>query len=232
MALHHNPRIVTNGLTFLVDPADKNCYPGTGTTVKSLAGSVANGTLTGATFVDSYKGVFDTDGTDDYISFGSTASSLVQGVPTMSMGLFFRIETLASLRGLIGTMNYYCGGNVGISAHNSSLNFYNDTTTCISTNLSSWVEINKWLYCVATYDGVYMRIYGIKEGVLTTNNRTGKTGLTNVFASSFQIMGEHQSSHYTDGQGSLSFVYNRAITQSEVLQNYNAHCTRLGLQQI
>ena len=49
--MYFSPRIVTSGLIFVVDAADKNSYPGTGTTWKDLSGNNYTGTLTnGPTF--------------------------------------------------------------------------------------------------------------------------------------------------------------------------------------
>lgn len=231
MGLHHNPRIVTSGMTFLMDPADINSYSGTGTTVNDLAGTLTNGTLTGATFVNSYQGIFDLDGTDDIIGFGSGAAGLVQGKSAITMGIFFRLDATASLRGLIGTLNYYCGGNLGLAASGTSLQFYNDyASTCYSVS-QSIVSTGKWIYAVGTYDGTTTKIYGITEGILYTSSGTSKTGNTNTFGSEFRVMAPYHS-HRTNGQGSLAFVYNRALSEAEVLQNYNAHCTRLGLNHI
>ena len=39
MALHHNPRIVTDGLVLALDAADTNSYPGSGTTWYDLSGN-------------------------------------------------------------------------------------------------------------------------------------------------------------------------------------------------
>ena len=230
MALHHNPKIVTSGLTFLMDPADINSYPGSGTAVKDLAGTLFDGTLSGATFVNEYQGIFDVDGTDDIIGFGSGAAGLVQGKSTITMGLFFRLDATASLRGLIGTLNYYCGGNLGLVASGTSLQFYNDTTTCYSV-AQSIVSTGKWIYAVGTYDGTTTKVYGITEGTMYTSSGTSKTGNTNTFGSEFRVMAPYHS-YRTNGQGSLAFAYNRALSEEEVLQNYNAHCTRLGLQHV
>ena len=233
MALHHNPRIVTSGLTFLFDPADINSYAGTGTVLKDLTGTVADGTAIGATYLNSFKGVFDTDGTNDYLTFGSAASSLVQGKSAVSMGIFFRLDATADLRGLIGTLNYYCGGNLGLVASGTSLQFYNDYgSTCYSINSPTAISTGKWIFAVGTYDNTTTRIYMIQDGVVSQNSGTSKTGNTNTFSSSFRLMGNDYSSYFTNGQGSLAFVYNRTLTEAEVLQNYNAHCTRLGLNRI
>ena len=45
MALQYNPKIVTKGLVMNLDTADKNSYPGSGTTWTDLCGNGFNATL-------------------------------------------------------------------------------------------------------------------------------------------------------------------------------------------
>ena len=52
MAFNYSPKIVTDGLVFAVDAANKKSYPGSGTTWTDLAGS-NNGTLTNGPTFDS-----------------------------------------------------------------------------------------------------------------------------------------------------------------------------------
>ena len=60
MSLHHNPRIVTSGFHIHVDPADRNCYPGSGTSVTDLSGNGRTMTLTNGASIT--NGVFVLDG--------------------------------------------------------------------------------------------------------------------------------------------------------------------------
>ena len=69
MAFNYSPKIVTDGLVFAVDAANKKSYPGSGTTWTDLAGS-NDGTLTnGPTFDSGDGGSIVFDGTDDYVEF-------------------------------------------------------------------------------------------------------------------------------------------------------------------
>jgi len=61
MALHHNPRIVTSGLQVLLDAADTNSYPGSGTTWYDLT--------SGATFTPDNNTPTHVDGTLKYWDF-------------------------------------------------------------------------------------------------------------------------------------------------------------------
>ena len=88
MAISRGPKTTTNGLIFCVDAADKNSYPGTGTTWTDLSGNANNGTLTnGPTFNGSNGGVIVFDGTDDYsLTTFSNSSNLIND-PTTNGGI-------------------------------------------------------------------------------------------------------------------------------------------------
>ena len=67
MSLSHSPAIVTDGLVFCLDAANKRSYPGTGTTWTDLKG-VNNGTLTnGPTFNSEYLGKIIFDATNEKV---------------------------------------------------------------------------------------------------------------------------------------------------------------------
>ena len=60
MAFGNGPRVVTDGLVLALDAADKNSYPGSGTTWNDISGNGWNGTFqNGPTFNSSNIGVND-----------------------------------------------------------------------------------------------------------------------------------------------------------------------------
>ena len=68
MAFGNGPSIVTNGLVLSLDAADRNSYPGSGTTWRDLSGRDNNGTLiNGPTFDSANGGNIVCDGINDYI---------------------------------------------------------------------------------------------------------------------------------------------------------------------
>ena len=232
MGFYRGPKIIKDGLVLAVDTASDRSYPGSGTTLFDLSGNNLNGTLNGSPGFSSSMnhGVFDFDGSDDYVSCGSTdAVDLIQNKTNFTLGIWFNMDALASLRGLIGTLNYSCTKNLGLVASSDTLHFYNDTTTCNSTTLSSYVETGKWIYAVGTYDGTNTRLYGFKDRTLTTANTTAKPGATLTFSSDFQIWGDQYGPYYTDCKGGIAHVYNRTLSQTEIEQNYNAQKSRFGL---
>jgi hypothetical protein len=228
MGAYGGPDIITDGLVLALDTASARSYPGSGTTIKDLSGSGLDGTLVGnISFLTDNSGILDFDGIDDYITCGtSTAVDLIQNKTNFTLGIWFKMDVLGSLRGLIGALNYSCTRNLGLTANGSTLSFYNDTTTCVSTDINSFVEIGKWIYAVGTYDGTNTRLYGFKDGALSSANGTTKTGNTNTFSSDFQVWGDQNGSKLTDCKGAIAHVYNRALSQAEIEKNYNAQKNR------
>ncbi len=74
MASFAGPKIVTGGLKLFYDAANTNSYSGSGSTVYDLSGNSNHGTLLNSpTFSSDKGGCFVFDGTDDRISFSTVA---------------------------------------------------------------------------------------------------------------------------------------------------------------
>ena len=220
--------IVTDGLVLNLDAGYVPSYPTSGTTWYDLSGNGNNGSLVNGVLFNS-DGYLDFDGTDDYLSLGSGASSLVQGKTALTMGILFKMDSLADLRGLIGTLNYNCSRNLGLVASTDTLRFYNDTNSCWNIAIPNSIQIGEWLFAVGTYDGTTTRLYGIKDNNMDQVSGTTKSGATNTFNSDFRVMGNQYSQYFTNGQCAQAFVYDRVLSESEILQNYNAIKGRFGL---
>ena len=229
MSTKYNLNIITDGLVLCLDAANKKSYSGSGTTWTDRSGNGNNGTLVnGPTFDSGNGGSIYFDGVDDDCNIESSAVSIVQGQTNFTIGVWVKMVATGSLKGLIGTLNYACGTNLGLTASGSSLQFFNDTATCVATSIDSWVETGKWLYCVGTYDGVTTKVYGYKDGVLSTNSMTTKSGAANTFSTTFRVFGDHHPIR-TNCYGAVAFAYNRTLSDAEIHQNYNTLKSRFGL---
>jgi hypothetical protein len=228
MSIFAGPKIVEEGLVLYLDAANPKSYPGSGTTWTDLINQTASTLTNGPAFNSSNKGYFEFDGIDDY-TIVPDASNYIQDKTNITFGVIFKMKTLATLRGLIGNLNYSCTRNLGLVASSSSLSFYNDTTTCYNISLSNWIEVNKWLVVFGTYDGTTTKLYGFKDGVLTTSSGTSKSGSTNTFTSTFRVFGNEFSSYFTHCDGSMAFLYNRTLSEAEIKQNFEALRGRYGI---
>ena len=94
MAEIQGPKIVRDGLVLALDAADKNSYPGTGTSMYDLSGNGRNGTLTnGPTFNSANSGFIVFDYTNDFI--GSFVNSNLGTPSTFTLSAWVRSSNIS-----------------------------------------------------------------------------------------------------------------------------------------
>ena len=217
MALQHHPRIITNGLVLYIDAANARSYSGSGLTANALVG--IGGTLVnGVGFTSANNGYFTFDGTNDYINFGNS-STVQQSTGTLSAWAKASSPG-AGYRGIIAKQGAY-----GLFYTDSVLVAY-DWTADAPRSTGINIADNTWKNVVLTYQsGVSngTRIYINGVSVLTTTI-TILNQINNLFGGA-----EANASQYASCQASSFKMYNRVLTATEVLQNYNATKKRFGL---
>jgi hypothetical protein len=98
MAASLGPKIITNSLSLALDAADKNSYPGSGTTWTDLSGNQNHGTLAnGPTFNGSNGGSIVFDGVDDYINLNGGAAINNWNPDGVNSALSYRSYTSANI---------------------------------------------------------------------------------------------------------------------------------------
>jgi hypothetical protein len=227
MTIGYGPSIVTSGLVLALDAADRNSYPGSGTTWTDLSGNGNTGTLTnGPTYSSANGGSIVFDSIDDYISFNSNPSLTNQ----MSAEVWVKLSDPqgANTSGLIlGRENSYrmlynSGGIDWVCA--TTNNGWYTTGTDISAGFVT--PFSSTLHIVGTYDGANNKIY--INGTLRT---TGAAISGNILATSTYYLMRSGSANVDYGQGMIYShkLYNRALTAAEIQQNFNATRSRFGI---
>jgi len=224
--------IVTNGLVLNVDAGFTPSYPTSGTTWYDLSYSGNNGTLTnGPTFSSLNGGSIVFDGVDDF-TIGTIPSSTFTGPHTICC--WFYRETVTQWSGLFSNNvnSTSCSIFTFINSTNSlGTNRAGVSGTSIAVDLGS-DHLNKWIYAVITYGGVTngsnVNVYAYKDGSLISSSGNLYWDLSTT--SSYYV-GRHWTSAMQVHDGFIPHVslYNRALTASEILQNYNAQKSRFGL---
>ena len=220
--------IVTSGLILNFDSSKANSYSGFGNTIYDLSGFGNTGTLTnGPTFSGLNGGAIVFDGSNDNIPFTFS-----------NYGTTLSIEMWAKLKNFHLTMpfGFYeydvftFSGSLGFNTNNSDV--YGISSTAV-TNLGI---ANNWTHY----------IFEMRTDVSYTNNKIYINGNSQTLGT---IVGTEDASKRTfnNGIGRISGyyfspnsyamsmdlsqfkIYNRALTQQEILQNYNATKSRFGL---
>ena len=225
--------IIRNGLIFNMDPANRASYPKTGTTINDTIGS-DTGTLNGITFQDINRGVFNFDGNDDNIvtaqfvgissSQPRTMSVLIKGGSTNNGKNWPMAVAFGA-----GSTNraMWIGGGASPSAY-WYFGFWG-SPSATSGDLDSGIRMDaddNWHLLTSIYNEITQVAKGYIDGVeVVSGNRPSiNTG------SSSLVIGKHLTqSTYWEGYISNVHIYNRALSASEVLHNYNALKGRFGL---
>ena len=230
MAAFGGPDIVTNGLVLALDAANPLSYPGTGTTWYDLSGDEINSTIFNNPTWDP-DGWFDFDGTDDYIDtfntfqFEKSGQFSVCGIISVQ-DHSFRAEAAA---GIIGKGHYYSNA-WDIWLYNNESVFFETSGDNSPSNVqylaSGPLTVGKWYFFAATYNNTAKNLW-INE-TQYSNTYTGTGGFTN---GNTVLIARRSGDAYRSliGSGASFYVYNKALSTSEVQQNYQSLKTRFGL---
>jgi hypothetical protein len=234
MALHYSPRIVTNGLITLLDAADVNSYPGSGTTWYDMSGNNNHGTSIGGPTYDASSKSFYFDGTDDRFA---AAISNAPNLYCIEIG--FKPHKAISPNVAPDGNDYSLLGIRASAGNNNGINVYewtggmtNETVTIwshdgyatgITDTVSLAFHIMAFNWNGSTYD---IWLDGIKRSTIPRS-----TGHANLINGITYIDPGYSVGYGYYHSGNISFVrsYNRVLSDLEIQQNYNATKTRFGL---
>ena len=238
MSFSHSPRIVTDGLVLCLDAANPQSYPGSGTSWADLSGNGNNGTLTnGPTFNSGNSGSIVFDGVDDYVQLVDSPSYKVQFPITLAA--WFNVQTLTNYGVILrndNTSSFHWGVNIAVDSDYGISSAYGNGTVNNSPGRRTYkytgpIDKDKWYYFVAVhFDNLnangYLNGNQISMPYLSgdaTNLAYGSEG--GVIGFRFDVAGFG----YFKGDIPIVQIYNRALSASEVLQNYEAVKSRFGL---
>jgi hypothetical protein len=221
-----SPSIVTSGLTLYLDAGNSSSYPGTGTTWTDLSSNGNNGTLVnGPTYSSDNSGSIVFDGTNDYASLGNTPN--ITGLINITLSVWVNPQTPSSYKSIFTRYSNITPNNGFLLSHDTDNKFYFDgresNVGYLRVGTTNTYALNNWYNVTCTKSGNLWSIY--INGVL---QNSAVLGLGNVaFGSNNAFISSYNSSLYF-GKNKISNlqIYNRALSASEVLQNFNTLKTR------
>lgn len=210
--------IVKNGLVLNLDAGNRKSYISGSTNWIDLSGNNNSGSLKNGTFfTSSFGGGFVFDGVDDYIL---TPLNIDANPYTVSAWCY--PYNTSGQRGIFLTDNGQWDKGIEINGgywyvHNGSAN----------SNTGVPASVNTWYNCCVVYatDNIYFYVNGVKVWTYgsppsATNGSTIEIGRANYFAGG--------GSRFFTGIISTLTAYNRVLSDSEILQNYNANKSRFA----
>jgi hypothetical protein len=226
------PAVVTNGLVLNVDAGFTPSYPTTGTTWYDVSSGGNNGTLiNGPTFNSSDGGSIVFDKVDDKVQRNS-----INVGNNFTIGIWCK-PTSASRQTMMANSYIYDPNfenegflfNIGNAGTDMFISLGRDLYGKISP--TGLVSANTWFYACASYNGSTINLYfnGANVGGNFFGSPITITYNTNPFFLGSWNYGGVNPYEWFGGNIAVAQVYNRALSSTEVLQNFNATKTRFGL---
>lgn len=225
--------IVTTNLVFHIDPSISASYPGSGSTIYDLVGST-NGTFQGGVYVDA-NGHLILDGVNDAIYFGLIST----GVPAALYGTSWTISAWA-LNNNAGESFQYFWSQWSNSSGTNRFDFFRSlgsatnafridvSGSAIQVGAAGGFPAYTWYYLTATFDDTTNTLTLYRNGVYQNSGTSQNTANVSKY---FRIGSRGTSASGNEWNGKLGafHVYNRELSPSEILQNYNATKANYGL---
>ena len=226
--------IVTNGLTINLDAANKDSYPGTGTTWTDLSGNGNNGTLTnGPLFLSNQNGgVIAFDGVDDYVGIANN-STINPNNGSFTIVCWVNSDPSSGGDGWDlwvakrsnGSNGYYVGVNNPSGVRFMAGNNANQRTDTgfIGYTYNTWAMFTAVLDRTANTQTIIRNNFEQSSSVTPSGGTYDNSGTLSI-GGDIGI-----GSYFVNGKQSIVLIYNRALSAAEITQNYNATKTRFGL---
>ena len=219
--------IVTSGLTFCLDAGFTPSYTTSGTTWYDLGYNSNNGTLVnGPTFSTDGGGCIVFDGVDDYVRVLDNNSLDISNNITIECW-FYPTSYKNPESYSILLFNKYSGTTDANFRFYFAGSFQINKLVIYATRGGVWnpvspisqvIPLNQWTHIVWTYsNGGLLYINGVSQGSAVGS---GNLSTNNVNLN----IGDGYA-----GRISNTRIYNVALTQTNVTQNYNAQKSRFGL---
>ena len=218
-----------NGLILALDAANTKSYPGSGTTWTDISGNGRVGTLTnGPTYNSANSGS---------ITFTAASSNNVAltGSTTVSQATFTvwlkRSGSQSDYAGILFTRG-------GVSSSISGLNFFSTVNNLgytwngavASTSFNSGLTVPDGIWCMVALS------LTSTAATLYLCQSSGTTSATNTLSHASTTFDGLKlgwdgtaSSRYMNGSIASAQLYNRALSASEIQQNFNAFRGRFGV---
>ena len=226
--------LTTTGLVLYYDPSSVSSYPGSGTAITDLSGNGRNGTMSNITYTSPY---FTYNGSSSQIAIADNAL-LEPGSGDWTVEVWVN-QAVSGNDVVLGKFN--AGGlsaNVGYSIRTTGTSFYaqygsgaGSGATLIQNSTTHVGTIGTWYQIVYVFTNVAANTFE----TFVNGSSIGSVGhsLASILNTSTGLyIGSYNNGEYAqwfDGKIGITRLYNRALTSSEVLNNYNTDKTKYGL---
>jgi len=243
------PGNIYDDLLFYMDAADRNSYPGSGTSVTDLMGNATSGTITNATFAD---GAFNFDAVSDDISFTKPAAldDIFAAGGTLMVWIRLADDGQAANGVILDTSDDadagYTVSTVGASAGHVSIRFQRNWsgstggTWTTDTQEQPWTGSNDdvvhkgaWTSVAIQYsdtDSANQPTFYINGTAVTNTQNTSASGTAQSDSGNPITIGNIGTGldRCLDGQIGVILLWDRTLNADEIQRAHSAFSARFG----
>jgi hypothetical protein len=209
--------IVTDGLTFAADAGNLVSYESGSTTAYSMTGSYSTSLVNGVGYSNNNGGAWIFDGVNDYINVSAF------NVSYLTIDTWVYRTSTTTHQGISRKQNEWA-----LSQYNGTLQIAIGPAWYF-LNTGYTIPLNTWTHITYTYSGTNQIgsqiVYINGEEIFSA---TDGFGPISAGGSTYRI-GYDDNGWFWGGKIANQKIYNRALSNAEVLQNYNAQKARFGL---
>jgi len=233
MAFNYSPKIVTDGLVLCLDAANAKSYVSGSTSWNDISRGENNGTLTnGPTFNGANNGNISFNGVNQWVDFQNNSNLHFLNLSPYTLSIWANITSATS-----GIFHGLINREYGAPRNGYNLWFYQDPTV-VAIASERWAGagqqvtfvllpysqcFNVWNQFTVTFDGTTLRFYlnGLfAHSAPASGNITNTSGVLQI---------ARRQTDFANCKISNVSIYNKTLTPTEILQNYNTTKTRFGL---
>ena len=232
MACHGGPNIIEDNLIFCADAVNTKSYPGSGTTWTDISGRGFTGALTNMTasnHTSGASGYFTFDGSNESVLF---TSGIKISVPPITISAWMKRDGAQS-----EWASPICGRQTSPSDNAFDFAVYSgdelrytweNQSTSWNYDPSITIPNNEWVMCALSVTSSAATLYMFElDGTVSkgTNTTTHNSGTFPFDSAGYFAIGEDPKpslSRFFKGDISTCLVYSKALSQTELQQNYNA----------
>lgn len=225
MSQIHGSRIITDGLVLYMDAANTKSYPGSGASIYDLSGNGNTGTLVnGVGYSTDNCGCLTFDGVDDYVQISETITFSKDGSTII---IDFKLNDFPDVGEFYGNHAHLTGVN---DIYRSYISVGSSGQILAEGNVNNNYWISTSSGTVQT--GLFYRLTVVaQDSIVNSYLNDVLVDADRVIISNMPLLtiGGNSTDQYIDGVVSTITGYNRALSPTEISQNYNALKGRYGL---
>jgi hypothetical protein len=228
MGIDIGPIEVVDNLYIQIDAANPRSYSGSGLTSSGLVGGIGVTLVNGTGFSSSNNGSFIFDGSDDYIRLPTNFFNPDSGSP-FTVSIWFKTSTPGVILGQQNTINpgtisgYVPAIYIDTNGKLRTSCFWGGSTTNQSLSSIS-VNDNKWHQVSVTFESSSHKSYvdGMLFDTISKNQVSYSVTYYYFIGSGTNAAWPSAGNMTLTGNISNFIFYNKALTATEIFQNYHA----------